>query len=162
MAATGSNKASSTNDGVIGLENKSVTETTFIEAQNALVMMVANDMGRDNWERIFVDAEILEQSDGFDVDTISKVIVRDPGDTLSAPQFSLSAASRKAISELYIQRKEEAGEVIGGFELTVDYPGKFNFKYNLSQPKRLNGIWDAERQGWIENYLQHYKTEIGG
>jgi hypothetical protein len=135
---------------------------SFTEAQIAVVRAVAADMGRTEWERIFVDAEILEQADGYDIDTVSFVIVRDGAGNLSDPQFSLGAASREAIAALHKQRQAEAGETIGGFELKVDYPGKFAFKFNHDKPKRLNGVWDQERQSWLDNYLEHYKTEMTG
>jgi hypothetical protein len=162
MAGAGSNRASSTSDSQIIDESETAKHMSFIEAQNDVVRAIAADMGRSQWERIFVDAEILEQPDGYDVDTVSFVIVRDSAGNLSDPQFSLGAKSREAISELYKQRKAEAGETIGGFELKVDYPGKFAFKFNHEKPKRLNGIWDNERQSWLDNYLEHYKMETAG
>jgi hypothetical protein len=161
MADAGSNRASSTNEDLSIQESETAIPMSFTEAQNDVVRAIAADMGRSEWERIFVDAEILEQPDGYDIDTVSFVIVRDAAGDLSDPQFSLGADARKAISALYKQRQAEAGEKIGGFELKVDFPGKFAFKYNHEKPKRLNGIWDQQRQDWLDNYLQHYKAEIG-
>ncbi len=162
MAGAGSNKASLTSDRFVVKESEAARIMSFTEAQNAIVRSVAADMGRSDWERIFVDAEILEQDDGYDIDTVSFVIVRDSGGALTDPQFSLGAESREAISALYKQRQAEAGETIGGFELKIDYPGKFAFKFNHDKPKRLNGIWDQQRQSWLDNYLEHYKAETGG
>lgn len=161
MAVAGSNRASSTSDNRVVDESETARLMSFTEAQNGVVRAIAADMGRSDWERIFVDAEILEQPDGYDIDTVSFVIVRDAAGNLSDPQFSLGAKSRQAISALYKQRQIEAGEKIGGFELKVDYPGKFAFKFNHDKPKRLNGIWDNDRQSWLDNYLEHYKAEKG-
>ena len=133
----------------------------FIQVQQAVVVAVARDVPFDRWERILVDAEIAEQNDGYDLDTVSIVIRRNENNELEEPQFRLGAESRKAITRLYEQRKQDAGETIGGFELIVDYPGKFRFSFSHDRPKRLNGVWDAERQKRLDDYLNVYKAEAG-
>lgn len=133
----------------------------FIQAQQAVVVAVAGDVPYRHWERILLDVEIAEQTDGYDLDTVSIVIRRNERNELEDPQFRLGAESKEAITRLYEQRKQDAGEVIGGFELSVDFPGKFRFAFSHDKPKRLNGVWDAERQRRLDDYLSIYKAEVG-
>lgn len=133
----------------------------FNQAQQAVIRAVAHDVPYESWERILLDVEIAEQADGYDLDTLGIVIRRNERNELEDPQFRLSEDSKKAIVALYDQRKQDAGEVLGGFELTIDYPGKYRFQFSYDPPKRLNGVWDAERQKWLDNYLAVYKAEVG-
>lgn len=133
----------------------------FVQAQQAVVVAVARDVPYQRWERILLDVEIAEQADGYDLDTVSIVIRRNERGELEDPQFRLGAECKQAITRLYEQRKQEAGEVISGFELSVDYPGKFRFAFLHDTPKRLNGVWDAEYQRRLDNYLSIYKAEVG-
>ncbi|MBX7482732.1 hypothetical protein [Qipengyuania qiaonensis] len=133
---------------------------TFETAQIQVVQSVATDFATDTWVHAIVDLEILEFPDGYDIDVQAILITRDNGQ-LASRQFQLSQPTRDAVAKLYRQRKEEAGDKFGGFVLRIDHPGRYRFDFRYEKPKRLSGVWDAERQAYFDNYLEHYRAEVG-
>ena len=131
----------------------------FTEAQNEVVRSVAGSADMADWERLLADVEILEHPGDYQIDYICLAVCGE-GDALELRQFRLSAAARDAITSLYRQRKEEAGDVIGGFELTIDRSGRFRFAFLNGPPQRINGNWDAERAQMLNNYLDIYRAEL--
>lgn len=131
----------------------------FVEAQTEFVRQAVASVSQSSWERIFIDLEIREFDDGFDTDYVAVVIVVREG-RRAFDQFMLNRDARAAASALYQQRKDDAGETIGGFEVAIDPDGRYRFNINHGKPERLNGIWNQERQGWIDDYLSHYEQEL--
>lgn len=132
----------------------------FTEAQNDVVRAIAGSADVGAWERLLADVEILEHGDSYQIDYVCLAIVRNADGEFASAQFKLDESARNAIAALYRQRKNEAGDVIGGFELKVDQPGHFRFDYLNGAPKRINGVWDEERAHVLNNYLDVYKSEL--
>ncbi|MEG3175299.1 hypothetical protein U1872_03595 [Sphingomonas sp. RB3P16] len=126
--------------------------------QDRIVTEIARGAPVAQWERIVADVEIAEADDGYQFDTVAFAVTRDADGELSDPQFSLSAEAQAAIVALYTQRKA-AGDVLGGFELQIDYPGRYGFTFSYDSPKRLNGIWDKAKEERLDHYLDAYKRE---
>ena len=133
----------------------------FTEAQTALVKAIVGSAAIGAWERLVANVEILEHEGDYQLDYVCLAVVRGDG-TLSTEQFDLSDEAREAAAALYRQRKEEAGETIGGFEATVDSTGAYRIAIDHDAPKRINGVWDEEREGRLDHYLDHYKAELAG
>jgi hypothetical protein len=131
----------------------------FQTAQNDVVQRVAGDFGAADWVHAVVDLEVLEFEDGYDLDYQAILITRASGGALASQQFQLTEPTRQAVIALYRERKDNAGDVLGGFVLRIDHPGRYKFDLNYDPPKRLNGVWDAERQAYFDNYLTHYQRE---
>lgn len=128
------------------------------DLEDQIVTEVARGAPVGHWERIVADVEIAEADDGYQLDTVAFAVSRDAAGALSDPQFTLSADARAAIVALYKQRKE-AGDVVGGFELQIDYPARYKFTFSYDQPKRLNGVWDKAKEERLDKYLDTYKQE---
>lgn len=131
----------------------------FQTAQSDVVQRVAGDFGTADWVHAVVDLELLEFEDGYDLDYQAILITRSPDGVLASRQFQLSELSRQAVIALYRERKDNAGDTLGGFVLRIDHPGRYRFELDYDPPKRLNGVWDAERQSYFDNYLTHYERE---
>ena len=131
----------------------------FQTAQSEVVQRVAGDFGAAEWVHAVVDLELLEFEDGYDLDYQAILITRAPNGALASQQFQLSEPSRQAVIALYRERKDNAGDTVGGFVLRIDHPGRYRFEFDYTAPKRLNGVWDAERQSYFDNYLTHYEQE---
>ncbi|MCJ2189065.1 hypothetical protein [Novosphingobium beihaiensis] len=134
----------------------------FTACMEAVVRAVAQDFGTADWVHAIVDFEVLEQDGGFDTDYLALLIRKDAGGTLSREQFYLSQPAIDAAVALYCQRRDEAGETIGGFVLRIDHPGQFRFELRHEAPRRLNGVWDKDWQDYLANYLDHYRREMAG
>lgn len=130
----------------------------FTAAQTQVVQAVVNCAGGARWEQIFVDAEIDEGEDGFSLSTVSFTVAPGP---VKAP-FSIDIPGQDAIIALYRQRKDEAGDTIGGFDLTVERDGRFRFRFNHDEPKRARGKWDAAKAKRLETYLDWYQSDRVG
>jgi len=130
------------------------------EAQDGVVRAVAADGGIPNWQRIVADVEIEEAADGYHFDCVSFTIARTPDNDFEDPQFSLSRAARDAVIELYKTLRAEAGNTIGGFTLEIENSGTYRFDFSYGKPKRLNGVWDAEKEARLDNYLVDYKAKL--
>ena len=133
----------------------------FTTAQAEVVRRAAADFGTGDWIHAIIDLEIMEYEDGYDLDYQAILVTRGQAGALASRQFDLSQPTRDAVVALYRQRKDEAGETIGGFVLRIDHPGRYRFDFSHEAPKRLNGVWDAERQAYFDDYLAHYREEIG-
>lgn len=131
------------------------------EAQTALVAALVGEVPHPSWLRLFLNAEILEQPDGYDLDTLAFAIRRDGTGRLEDPQLRLGPATRAAIVGLYEALEAAQGSRLGSFDLVVDFPGRYRFELSYDPPKRLNGIWDREREQWLESYLERYAAEGG-
>lgn len=130
----------------------------FTQAQTDVVRAVAGSFPAGDWQAAILDYEVREVSDGFDSDYVGIVLMRSADGTLTQEQFQLDRQARQACTQLYLQRKNEAGEDIAGFVLRIEQPGKFRFDFKDSL-KRLEGVWDAENEGYLDNYLDNYKRE---
>lgn len=131
----------------------------FTEAQTRLVQAIAGSAALGGWERLLANVEILEHADDFQLDYVCLAVVRAGGD-LATEQFELSPAAREAAVAFYRQRKDGAGETIGGFEAAIDADGRFRIAIDHDAPKRINGEWDEAREGRLDHYLDHYKAEL--
>ncbi|QJU59881.1 hypothetical protein HL653_20950 [Sphingomonas sp. AP4-R1] len=131
----------------------------FTEAQAQVVRTVAASADVGPWRRLLANVEILEHADDFQVDYICLAVVAG-GDDLETRQFQLSDDAQKAVTAFYRQRRDDADETIGGFELAIDPDGRFRFDIDHGEPKRINGVWDEAREGRLDNYLEHYKAEL--
>jgi hypothetical protein len=130
----------------------------FTEAQTRLIKAIAGSADVGAWERLLANIEILEHADDFQIDYVCLAVVGADGD-LATEQFALSQDAQDAAVAFYRQRKDEAGETIGGFEATIDSDGRFRIAIDHDAPKRINGVWDEEREGRLDHYLDHYKAE---
>lgn len=133
----------------------------FLEAQQAVVQAVVADAPRADWRRLLADIEIREGKDGYHFDTVGIAVVRGSDGTLDAPSFSIGRAAREAMVKLYLERKAGGEKSFGGFELQVEPDGRYRFDFSYDPPKRLNGVWDKEKEQRLDNYLDHYKQETG-
>lgn len=133
----------------------------FLEAQQAVVQAVVADAPRADWQRLLADIEIRESNDGFHFDTVGIAVVKTAEGTLDAPSFSIGRPAREAMVKLYQERKAGGDKSFGGFELQVESDGRYRFEFSYEPPKRLNGVWDKEKEQRLDNYLDHYKQEIG-
>lgn len=133
---------------------------TLQNAQNDVVFSVISDGSLPGWQRLLIDVELIEYDDGYDLESVCIAILRHSDNTFEQKQFSLTKSTRDAIVNLYKFHKENNFQKIGGFELQLDYPGKYVFTYNYDKPNRLNGVWDEAHQSRLNNYLEHYKAEI--
>lgn len=131
----------------------------FTEAQTQVVQTVAASADVGEWQRLFADVEILEHAQDYQIDYACIAVVQG-ANGLETRQFKLSDAARNAIAALYRQRKDAAHDVIGGFALKIDPPGRFRFDFSNQPPKRINGVWDAEQADLVDNYLDHYRAEL--
>lgn len=86
----------------------------FTTAQTNVVRAMAADFGNDDWVHTIVDLEILEFEDGYDIDSQAILVSRQADGELASGQFSIGQKARDAVVDLYRQRKDEAGETIGG------------------------------------------------
>ena len=131
----------------------------FQTAQSQVVQGVAGDFGAADWVHAVLDLELLEFEDGYDLDYQAILITRTPEGDLASHQFQLSEPSRQAVIALYRERKDSTGDTLGSFVLRIDQPGRYRFEFDYGTPKRLSGVWDAERQSYFDNYLSHYERE---
>ena len=133
----------------------------FTQAQIEVVRTAIATFPTGDWQAALLDGEILEMPDGFDTDCCGVVLLQSGDGTLTQDQFYLDQAARHACVNLYLQRKNDAGDVIGGFVLRIDRSGRYRFEFNV-EAKRLNGVWDAESADYRDNYLTHYLREQAG
>ncbi|MGR4866143.1 hypothetical protein [Caulobacter sp. LARHSG274] len=134
--------------------------TAFTDAQVAVVQALAADAPGPNWLRLVADVEIQEVADSYHFDTVALAVLKGADGALSDPSFSVSEPMRRAIVDLYRQRKDIAGELFSGFELRIDNDGAFRFEFSYRPPKRMNGAWDEAKERMLDNYLEHYRAEI--
>jgi hypothetical protein len=139
-----------------------VATAAFTDAQTAVVQALAADAPDPNWLRLVADIEIQEDADSYRFDTVALAVVKGADGTLSDPSFSVSETVRRAIIDLYRERKNGAGEPFSGFQLSVDNDGTFRFEFSYGPPKRMNGVWDEAKEKMLDNYLDHYRVEIAG
>lgn len=130
----------------------------FTQAQIDVVKAAVATFPAGKWQAAILDYEIREMPDGFDSDYVGIVLMNDPSGGLVQEQFYLDRSAREASTALYLQRKRDAGEAIAGFVLRVEQPGAYRFDFK-DKAKRLNGIWDAEGEQYLDNYLTHYQRE---
>ncbi len=130
----------------------------FTQAQTNVVRAVAGALPADAWQAVILDYEIREVSGGFDSDYVGIVLIPGNDGQLRQDQFQLDKAARDACTELYLQRKRGAGDMIAGFVLRIEQPGAFQFDFK-DQIKRLDGVWDAEAEQYLDKYLEHYQRE---
>jgi hypothetical protein len=133
----------------------------FTEAQTAVVRTVAASADVGPWQRLLANVEILEHADDFQLDYVCLAVVKD-GEELETRQFQLTEDAEKAVTAFYRQRRDDAQETIGGFEVAIDPDGRFRFDIDHDAPKRINGVWDEAREGRLDRYLDHYKAELAG
>ncbi len=130
----------------------------FTQAQIEVVRAVAGSFPAADWQAAILDYEIQQVSDGFDSDYVGVVLIRGSDGALTQDQFYLDRTAREACTQLFLQRKQDAGEDIAGFVLRIEHPGKYRFDFK-DKAKRLEGLWDAEGEGYLDNYLEHYQRE---
>jgi hypothetical protein len=130
----------------------------FTQAQIDVVKAAVATFPAGEWQAAILDYEIREMPDGFDSDFVGIVLMKAPGGGLVQEQFYLDRPAREACTKLYLQRKREAGDDIAGFVLRVEMPGHYRFDFK-DKAKRLNGVWDAEGEQYLDNYLTHYERE---
>jgi hypothetical protein len=134
----------------------------FTAAQVEVVKTVVGCAGANRWDQIFVDAEIDEGDDGFSLSTVSFAVTPGTeGQPVKLP-FSIDIPGQDAMVALYRQRREEAGDRITGFDLTVEPDGRFRFRFSHDEPKRARGQWDADKAKRLENYLSWYQNDRVG
>lgn len=133
----------------------------FLEAQQAVVQAVVADAPRADWRRLVADVEISESKEGYHFDTVALAVVRRGDGALEAPSFSIGRDAREAMAALYRERKASGEKSFGSFELQVEHDGRYRFEFSYDPPKRLNGIWDEEKERRLDNYLDHYRREVG-
>lgn len=134
----------------------------FTAAQVEVVKMVVGCAGANRWDQIFVDAEIDEGEDGYSLSTVSFAVA--PGATgqpVKVP-FSIDMSGQDAMVALYRQRRDDAGDQITGFDLTVEPDGRFRFRFSHDEPRRARGQWDADKAKRLENYLNWYQNDRVG
>ena len=90
----------------------------FTQAQVRVVQTVVASADVGPWRRLLAGVELLEHDDDIQLDYVCLAVVTD-GDELETRQFQLTEAAEKAASDLYRQRRDEAGETIGGFEVSM-------------------------------------------
>jgi hypothetical protein len=132
----------------------------MIAAQQEVVRAVVENNPHSGWERIVADVEIEETPAGYHFDTVSFVIARSADGKLSDPDFDLSASAKSAIIGLYSERLVSAGDKIGGINLEIDNDGQYRFDISYDKPKRLNGIWDREKEEKLDKYLSTYDKNV--
>lgn len=130
----------------------------FTQAQIEVVKAAAASFPSGEWQAAILDYEIREMADGFDSDYVGIVLLKSDDGALAQDQFYLDRTAREACTNLYMQRKREAGDEIAGFVLRIEQPGKYRFDFK-DKAKRLDGVWDAEGEGYLDNYLDHYQRE---
>lgn len=133
----------------------------FTEAQVAVVQAIAADAPGPNWERLVADIEIDEDAEHYHFNTVALAVMRAPDGSLTDPSFSVSIPARNAVAELYRSRKASGQEPFGGFQLRVDRDGTYRFDFEYGPPKRMNGVWDDAKEKMLDNYLEHYRKEVG-
>lgn len=99
----------------------------------------------------------MEHDDDFQLEYVCLAVVTD-GDELETRKFQLTEAVERAASDLYRQRRAEAGETIGGFEVSIEPDGRYRLAIDHDAPKRINGEWDEAREQRLDNYLEHYRA----
>lgn len=137
-----------------------MTTDSFLEEQQTVVRAVLADVSDADWVRIAADVEIIENSEAYHFDIVALAVVRCSDGTLEDPSISIGHTARKAIAALYRARKKAGSENFGSFELRIDRDGNYRFDFSYDPPKRLNGIWDAEKERRFDNYLEHYQREL--
>ncbi len=130
----------------------------FTQAQIGVVKAVIATFPGGEWQAAILDCEILEMPDGFDLDFTGIILMKDSAGHLVQDQFYLDAPARQDCCNLYLQRKRAAGDIIAGFQLRIQQPGTYRFTFK-DKVKRLNGVWDAEAETYLDNYLAHYQRE---
>ncbi len=130
----------------------------FTQAQIEVVKAAVSSFPAGEWQAAILDYEIREMPDGFDSDFVGIVLLKNGEGKLGQDQFYLDRPAREACTNLYLQRKREAGEKIAGFVLKIEHPGKYRFDFKDSA-KRLNGVWNSEGEEYLDNYLDHYQRE---
>ena len=131
----------------------------FTQAQAQVVRTVSASADVGRWRRLLANVEILEQDDDFQLDYVCLAVVADGGE-LETRQFHLTDEAKRAVADLYHQRRDDAGETIGGFEVAIDPDGRYRFDLGHDAPKRINGEWDEAREERLDNYLEHYRAEM--
>jgi hypothetical protein len=129
----------------------------FMAVQEGFAAAIIADNPYDNWERIVVDVEILEQNGGHALNTVSFAVVQTANDTMEIANITLSDATRKAAVALYRERLDNAGVKIGSFGLEIDSGGACRVKLSYDKPERLTGNLDGEKTVKLNNYLETYQ-----
>ena len=130
----------------------------FLEAQMDVVKATVACLPDVPWQAAILDIELREFPDGFDTDHVGIVLKRGRDGGLEQDQFTLDRAARDSCVGLYRQRKDDAGEVIAGFVLRIEHPGLWRFDFK-DRTRRLDGVWDAAAERYLETYLDHYLRE---
>lgn len=126
------------------------------EVQVEFMEAVIADYPHDDWERIIVDVEIIEEAEGYRLSSIGFAVVREEGDILKLDDFLFSQATRDAAIEVYRERLDNSGDTISGFGVEIDSDGAYRIKISYDAPERLNGILDGEKTTKLNNYLDTY------
>ncbi|MCZ7451323.1 hypothetical protein O8B93_27560 [Agrobacterium rhizogenes] len=133
----------------------------FTSAQISIVEAIVTCAGIDQWEQIFVDAEIDEGEHDYSLSTVSFAVVRGTDEQLAKQPFPIDAKGQDAVLAFYSQRRNEADDRITGFDLTIERDGSFRFRFSHDEPKRARGQWDVEKARRLENYLACYRKTEG-
>lgn len=133
----------------------------FTQAQTQVVQTVVASADVGRWRRLLANVEILEHETDVQLDYVCLAVIAN-GDDLETRQFHLTKEAERAATDLYRQRRDEAGETIGGFEVAIDPDGRYRFDIDHDAPRRINGDWDAAREERLDHYLEHYRAEMAG
>lgn len=126
------------------------------EVQEDFARAVIADYPSDDWERIVADFEIIEEEEGYRLNSIGFAVVREEGDRLKLDDFFFSQATRDAAIAVYRERLDNSGDTLTGFDLEVDSDGAYRIKISYDEHERLSGILDGEKTERLNHYLDSY------
>lgn len=128
------------------------------EAQDRMVQAIAA-AAPAGWERIVADIEIIEEPEGFAMDTVCFALVKD-GAGYAAPGITLDRAARGTVADVYKAiRATRPDAVPGTLELKIEPDGRYKLDVDYGAPKRLNGEWDEEKERRLDTYAERFAAE---
>jgi hypothetical protein len=126
-------------------------------AQDELVQAIAAAAPQPHWEQIVADVEILEEADGFAMDSVAFAVVKADSGGYAAPPIAIDRPLREKVIDLYrALAATRSGAPLGSFELKIEPDGRYAFSYSYEPPKRLNGEWDEAKETRLDRYAETF------
>ncbi len=129
----------------------------LIEQQNELVRAIAEAEPKGEFERIVADVEIKEHASDYQIDSVMFSIGKSASGDFEDREIRMNPKIRDAIIALYKSVSETSKDgKLGGFELVIKGDGAYHFDFDYGPPKRINGVWDEEKERRLDHYLEDF------
>ncbi|MCL2716843.1 MAG: hypothetical protein FWD68_20360 [Alphaproteobacteria bacterium] len=131
----------------------------ILELQDQIAQNLVDAMS-EPWERIVVNLEMEMTAEGPIVNYLYFYISQlSDGDFKETEVDDLPNEADNKFRALNDAVLENAGNRWGICDLVIEKTGKYKFKYDYGQPKRLNNILDESSYGRFNNYLDAFRAE---